>query len=65
MNIEKKSRTSFLSTLSDDYYILVAYGIVTRHHELNGLPITKPTKKSSLDKTSKRIYVMWNGEEFV
>ena len=65
MNIEKKTRTSFLSKPSDDYYRWVPYGIVTLLDELNGIPITKPTKNSSYDKSSKRIYVMWNGEEFV
>ena len=65
MNIENKTITSVLSTPSDEYCRWVVYGIVTLHGELNGIPITKPTKNSSLDKLSKRVYVMWNGEHLI
>ena len=65
MNIEKKTRTSFLSTPSDNYYRWVAYGIVTLHDELNSIPIQKQQKSFSLAISSKRIYVMWNNEEYV
>ena len=65
MNIENITFSS--SILSDDYCRWVAYGIVTLHGELNGIPIpkSKPTKNSSLNKSSKRVYPMWTGEYLV